>query len=243
MAASGERIRHCTPTRVRSGTFISGSFATNAIGTLTFDPSDTSGNTIYAGTGEPNASADSEAGFGIYKSTNGGNTWTHLASHTMFRLAQVSIAMQCSACHPEHLVFARLPRIPVPHSTAVQFPRSLSIQAIQIPFTFPPFGAVRGISSVLSGGVVTLAPGLPPYGFWKSTDGGANFTLTELPGRLPEPDPPGQRRNHPGKFRFNAGCSRERARPRLIKYSLCRSVPAKQCDPAQYKGWRLAFDR
>src|SRR5207249_3160056 len=37
--------------------------------------------------------------------------------------------------------------------------------------------AVRGVSSVLSGGVVSLAPGLPPYGFWKSTDGGANFTL------------------------------------------------------------------
>ncbi len=62
--------------------FISGSFATNAIGTLTIDPSDPSGNTIYAGTGEPNASADSEAGFGIYKSTNGGDTWTHLASNT-----------------------------------------------------------------------------------------------------------------------------------------------------------------
>ena len=62
--------------------FISGSFATNAIGTLTIDPTDPSGNTIYAGTGEPNASADSEAGFGIYKSTNGGNTWTHLVAHT-----------------------------------------------------------------------------------------------------------------------------------------------------------------
>ena len=62
--------------------FISGSFATNAIGTLTIDPSDPSGNTNYAGTGEPNASADSEAGFGIYKSTNGGDTWTHLAAHT-----------------------------------------------------------------------------------------------------------------------------------------------------------------
>ena len=37
--------------------------------------------------------------------------------------------------------------------------------------------AVRGVSSVSSGGVVSLAPGLPPYGFWKSTDGGANFTL------------------------------------------------------------------
>ena len=37
--------------------------------------------------------------------------------------------------------------------------------------------AVRGVSSVSSGGAVTLAPGLPPYGFWKSTDGGANFSL------------------------------------------------------------------
>jgi len=36
---------------------------------------------------------------------------------------------------------------------------------------------VRGISSVLSGGAVSLAPGLPPFGFWKSTDGGATFTL------------------------------------------------------------------
>src|SRR5207244_4629874 len=35
---------------------------------------------------------------------------------------------------------------------------------------------VRGISSV-TGGTATLAPGLPPYGLWKSTDGGANFTL------------------------------------------------------------------
>src|SRR3989449_4329962 len=38
--------------------------------------------------------------------------------------------------------------------------------------------AVRGESSV-TGGTVTLAPGLPPYGLWKSTDGGANFTLLE----------------------------------------------------------------
>src|SRR5215216_4073501 len=35
-------------------TFVSGSFATNAIGTLLVDPSDASGNTVYAGTGEPN---------------------------------------------------------------------------------------------------------------------------------------------------------------------------------------------
>src|SRR5205807_6666221 len=43
-----------------SWTFISGSFATNAIGTLTYDAAHT---TLYAGTGEPNSSGDSEAGF------------------------------------------------------------------------------------------------------------------------------------------------------------------------------------
>ena len=60
-----------------SWTYVSGSFGTNAIGSLTY----TNG-VLYAGTGEANASADSEAGLGIYKSTDGGNTWTHLASQT-----------------------------------------------------------------------------------------------------------------------------------------------------------------
>ena len=55
--------------------FLSSSFGTNAIGSLLMDPSDPSGNTLYAGTGEPNASGDSEAGVGIYKTTDGGQTW------------------------------------------------------------------------------------------------------------------------------------------------------------------------
>ena len=58
-----------------SWTFVSGSFGTNAIGTLTYDAAH---NTLYAGTGEPNASGDSEAGVGIYKSTDGGTTWSLL---------------------------------------------------------------------------------------------------------------------------------------------------------------------
>jgi len=45
-----------------SWTFISESFGTNAIGTLTYDAAN---HTLYAGTGEPNASGDSEAGIGI----------------------------------------------------------------------------------------------------------------------------------------------------------------------------------
>jgi len=51
-----------------SWTFVSDSFGTNAIGMLTYDAPN---NTLYAGTGEANASGDSEAGLGIWKSTDG----------------------------------------------------------------------------------------------------------------------------------------------------------------------------
>src|SRR6266436_4836320 len=81
-AAAGGGVWRTTNALSGSGvswTFISGSFATNAIGTLTYDAAH---NTLYAGTGEPNSSGDSEAGFGIYKSTDGGNTWTQLAANT-----------------------------------------------------------------------------------------------------------------------------------------------------------------
>ncbi len=64
--------------------FVSGSFGTNAIGSLLMDPSDASGNTLYAGTGEPNASGDSEAGVGIYKTTNGGASWTLVPGSDIF---------------------------------------------------------------------------------------------------------------------------------------------------------------
>jgi hypothetical protein len=56
--------------------FVSGSFGTNAIGSLTYDSAH---NTLYAGTGEPNGSGDSEAGIGIYKSTDGGSNWSLLS--------------------------------------------------------------------------------------------------------------------------------------------------------------------
>ncbi|HEX6699862.1 MAG TPA: hypothetical protein VF101_03950 [Gaiellaceae bacterium] len=49
---------------------------TNAIGSLYIDPTDSTGRTIYAGTGEGNGSSDSEAGLGLYKSTNAGESWS-----------------------------------------------------------------------------------------------------------------------------------------------------------------------
>jgi hypothetical protein len=70
--------------------FKSGSFATNAIGALLVDPADATGDTVYAGTGEPNASGDSEAGMGIYKSTDGGDNWTLVPGSIIFRDRAVS---------------------------------------------------------------------------------------------------------------------------------------------------------
>ncbi|HXO28365.1 MAG TPA: exo-alpha-sialidase [Thermoanaerobaculia bacterium] len=65
--------------------FVSGSFATNAIGSLVVDPTDPTGQTIYAGTGEPNVSSDSEAGMGVYRSTDGGATWALLSGSSQFQ--------------------------------------------------------------------------------------------------------------------------------------------------------------
>ena len=167
--------------------FISGSFATNAIGTLTIDPSDPSGNTIYAGTGEPNASADSEAGFGIYKSTDGGDTWIHLAANTS---VPAGSGVDCT-CAVGHGGMRTAPAYSGPafDGRAVSSiivdpnnPNTIYVGSVR---------AARGISSVISGGVVTLAPGLPPYGFWKSTDGGANFTLLNYQDACINPDLPG----------------------------------------------------
>ncbi|MCS7027642.1 MAG: T9SS type A sorting domain-containing protein [Bacteroidia bacterium] len=54
-------------------------FMTNlAVTTLAYDP--TNPNVMYAGTGEGYFNSDAARGAGIFKSTNGGNTWTQLSS-------------------------------------------------------------------------------------------------------------------------------------------------------------------
>jgi hypothetical protein len=54
----------------------SNGIASNSIGSIAFDPNDAMGKTLYVGTGEPNGSGDSEAGVGLYKSTDFGQSWT-----------------------------------------------------------------------------------------------------------------------------------------------------------------------
>ena len=57
--------------------YLGGPLGINAAGAVTIDKNDPTGNTIYVGTGEANiCGSGCVAGVGLYKSTNGGNTWT-----------------------------------------------------------------------------------------------------------------------------------------------------------------------
>jgi hypothetical protein len=56
-----------------SWTAVNDGLPTNALGSLIVDPTDARGNTLYAGTGEANAI--NQAGLGVYKSTDAGNSW------------------------------------------------------------------------------------------------------------------------------------------------------------------------
>jgi hypothetical protein len=55
---------------------ISDGIPTNAIGSIAIDPNDSTGKTVYIGTGEANGSGDSEAGLGLYKTTDDGAHWS-----------------------------------------------------------------------------------------------------------------------------------------------------------------------
>jgi hypothetical protein len=75
----------------------------NAIGSIVFDPTDGSGNTLYVGTGEPNGSGDSEAGVGLYKSTDGGQNWSLVAGSTAVATGRSVGAIAIDPADPSHI--------------------------------------------------------------------------------------------------------------------------------------------
>ena len=57
-------------------TYVSGTFEHNNVAALALDPNDLSSDTLWAGTGEPNACGSGcTAGVGLYRTTNGGASW------------------------------------------------------------------------------------------------------------------------------------------------------------------------
>jgi transposase-like protein len=135
-----------------------GSIPSNAIGSIAYDPNDTTGKTVYVGTGEPNGSSDSEAGVGLYKSLDGGQTWSRV-------FGSVAPTAPCADN---------------PSSLTCSVSTGRSIGGIAVDPTDPNHifigtdVARHGASSV-NGGRFT-PPGAAQVGLYESTDGGASFT-------------------------------------------------------------------
>jgi len=66
--------------------------AVGSIGALAVAPSDSK--TIYAGTGESDIRSDLSSGNGVYKSTDGGSTWTHIGLEDTRQISRIVVDPQ-----------------------------------------------------------------------------------------------------------------------------------------------------
>ncbi len=81
----------------------SNGLASNAIGSIALNPNDASGATLYAGTGEANGSSDSEAGVGLFKSTNFGKNWRLLPGSVAAAKDRSIGAIAVDPTNPNHI--------------------------------------------------------------------------------------------------------------------------------------------
>ena len=132
----------------------------NSVGTLTADPHDPTGNTIYLGTGEGNrCTSGCESGVGIYKTTDGGDHWRKLASSCVSNATYA-----CVSPGIDSFLGRAINAIVVDPTDASH----LYVGSAQ---------GVRGLSHVIgNGGQVRLEPDANQPGLYESTDGGATFT-------------------------------------------------------------------
>jgi hypothetical protein len=143
-----------------SWTWLTGVLALNSVGALVADPNDSSGNTLYVGTGEGNrCSSGCEAGVGIYKTTNGGNSWTKLPD------ACVSNTTYSCANSGDAFLGRGINQVVVDPTN----PQHLFVGSAL---------AIRGLSHVigLAGETQRFEPGANPVGVYESSDGGQTFT-------------------------------------------------------------------
>ncbi len=134
----------------------------NAIGSIVFDPTDGSGNTLYVGTGEPNGSGDSEAGVGLYKSTDGGSSWSLVAGSTA----------NTAPCASNPASFT----CPVATGRSIG---AIGIDPANPSHIFIGTDVARHGSSSVNGGRFT-PPGSALIGLYESSNGGATFSPTVI---------------------------------------------------------------
>ena len=127
---------------------------------LTADPNDPSGNTLYLGTGEANrCSSGCEAGVGIYKSTNGGNNWTKLADTCVSNATYACVTPGRRVPRARDRQDRCRPDEPEPHLRRLRTRRPRALAHDRQRRRRPAF-----------------APGANNVGLYESTDGGKTFT-------------------------------------------------------------------
>jgi hypothetical protein len=133
---------------------------TNNIGSLSLDPNDGSGNTIFVGTGETNQPNNSGAGTGVYRSTDGGDHWTRVP--TMISDASVS-------------------------ASPIDFTYTRGISAVVVEpgnpqaFYVATTSAMLGMTAVRGGQTQTTGFPQPRVGLYKTENGGGSWTLKWIP--------------------------------------------------------------
>jgi hypothetical protein len=140
-----------------------GTIPSYAIGSIVFDPNDSTGMTVYVGTGEPNGSSDSEAGVGLFKSTDGGATWSPVAGST-------ATDAPC-ADNPSSLT------CPVATGRSIG---AIAVDPADEDHIFIGTDVARHGSSSVNGGRFS-PPGVAQVGLYESTDGGATFDPVVIP--------------------------------------------------------------
>jgi transposase-like protein len=133
-----------------------GTIPSNAIGSIVYDPNDATGKTVYVGTGEPNGSSDSEAGVGLYKSLDGGKTWSRV-------FGSIAGTAPCAS---------GVGTCPVATGRSIG---AIAIDPEDPTHIFIGTDVARHGSSSVNGGRFT-PPGAAKVGLYESTDGGVSFT-------------------------------------------------------------------
>ena len=140
--------------------WVSRGLGTNSIGSLALDPSDRTGNTIYVGTGETNTPQNSGAGTGLYKSTDGGDSWLRVP--TMVLDPSVS---------PAEIDFTSTRGI----STVIVEPTRP--QTLYVATTT----AMLGMTAVRGGQTQVTGYPQPRTGLYKTENGGLTWSLIWVP--------------------------------------------------------------
>jgi hypothetical protein len=146
--------------------WVSRGLRTNSIGSLALDPNDRTANTIYVGTGETNTPQNSNAGTGLYKSTNGGDSWT-----------RVSTTIVDPAVSPSPIDFTITRGI----STVIVAPGNSQTMYVATTTAMLGMTAVRGGQSQTTGYLQ------PRVGLYKTENAGASWSLIWVPPLEPTP--------------------------------------------------------